>query len=256
MEAPRALRRPTSPRGTRPAGLEPAPFRSTAGCSFRLSYNLRVIRRRRETATGACRVVGVAFQTTRAPCRNGRRRITVLLVLLPFPRPSLVNQRAAREAPVLHPAVSPGGKCKTPHLALGAGGALILLPGPEGGRASRHSPVPRGSCARLRHLRLRNAHAPAVASDGRDPAPGVPAVAGKPCAMHSEVDRWLHRSVLDSRNLKFLTVNVLCRHQGRKCKIAPPMIARRILHIGVGRHRPEAVQRLVNIGTRLPGRAF
>ncbi len=132
VETPSALRRPTSPCVTRPAGLEPAPFRSTAGCSFRLSYNPSVIRRRRETATGACRVVGVAFQTTRAPCRNGRRRITVLLILLPFPRPSLVNQRAAREAPVLRLAVAPGVKCKTPHLALGAGGASVLLPGPGG----------------------------------------------------------------------------------------------------------------------------
>jgi hypothetical protein len=120
---------------------------------------------------------------------------------------------------------APGVECKTPHPAVRAGGASVSLPGPEGGHASRHSPVPRGSCARIRLLRLRNAHAPVLATNGRDRAPGVPAVAGKPHALQSEVGRWSHKSVLDSRECDVAVPPAWRGGDARKNKIAPPMIA-------------------------------
>lgn len=76
-----------------------------------------------------------------------------------FPRPSLVKQRPAREAPVLpcvawRSSAAPYGR-RTPHLALGAGGACGTAPGSVAGRRTlRRTPSPPGSCTVPLHSRL------------------------------------------------------------------------------------------------------
>ena len=84
---------------TGPAGFEPAPFRSTGGRSGRLSYGPGVVRRRHGRRRIAF-VPGVAFADAPAPRtdRPTEDHVNSVLLVLHFPRPSLVKQRSTRAA--------------------------------------------------------------------------------------------------------------------------------------------------------------
>ena len=65
---------------------------------------------------------GVACPAARAPCRAGRCRSRRFTTSASIPEPSLVKQRSTLEASLFVLCAT----CKTPHLALGAGGACVL----------------------------------------------------------------------------------------------------------------------------------
>ena len=133
------------------------------------------------------RVVGVAFLLLEhhvAPIDDGPRLLYCI-----FPRPSLVKQRSAREAPVVREHVFVPNvlvACRTPHLAVGAGGACGLAPesGTDSGTLGSTTSVS-GSCTAdhsqlpiFRHRLMPAAtHVDSERIYRHVPAPGMPAEA-------------------------------------------------------------------------------
>ena len=88
-------------------------------------------------------------------------------------------------------------------------------------------------------------------AQGRAPAPGEPVFAGVPWAYGVEMGECGHVIVSTSRDVRS------CSRECQKREIAPPMIARLKVRRGwANAHASGVVHRLVNIGTRLPGRAL
>lgn len=104
-----------------PAGLAPAPFRSTGGRSSCLSHDSEsVIRRRRGRHRFAPQ-----HRESRSPMpglRGHRPTDDGSRPSRTFPRPSVVKKRSA-------PARRPGRECETPRLRVDAGGACGTAPG-------------------------------------------------------------------------------------------------------------------------------
>ena len=91
--APRARRRPArAERRTRPAGLAPAPFRPTTGCSaFELWPQCGAPAARRDSGCAEQRESRDPLPI--APCHAGRRRSTCCNYCVFLPRPSVVKQQ-------------------------------------------------------------------------------------------------------------------------------------------------------------------
>lgn len=103
-----------------PERLElPTPW-FVARCSGPLSYGgVLHGRRGRDDDSGRVRMVGVAFQSTRAPCRVGQRRTTAVRYCISS---RTITCQTAIDATLSR------AKTTTPHLARGAGGACDTTP--------------------------------------------------------------------------------------------------------------------------------
>jgi hypothetical protein len=189
--------------------------------------------RRRDGSRIACPTVGVAvllLERHATPADGGP--------CPDFPRPSLVKQRAVRDAE----------NAERPTWLMAQVGRLVSLPNPSSGHSLRSATSCLGPCTNrgVAWLLIRNALPvlrPGVA-DGRERARDRPANRRQSHRRESEID-------------------VRRRHEFCRCdEITPEMrIASPIIHSPLWRRAADAARRTrakrpVNIGTRLPGRRF
>jgi hypothetical protein len=125
---------------TRPAGVEPATFRSTAGCSDQLSYSPRCGAPPERRSSGCAEQRESRESSARAPCRVVRRRTVVFPILR-------CSQTIGCQTAVRHVV---GGTQNAPP-ASGAGGACRTAPFRSGWSTLRRTASTIGLCTGAAH---------------------------------------------------------------------------------------------------------